>query len=116
MSCSPLGLSGQVWGRKFLLGASPNEVGVRGCHSLLEGYVDALRLIPRCSLALAGVAPSCVVLACALQARLRKDMSSMLVIASAVCSLTDALPSLLFGQMLRRHVASGAPSCQQLKV
>ena len=40
------GLLGQVWGRKSLLVASPNEVGIHGCHPLLEGFVDALRLLP----------------------------------------------------------------------
>ena len=40
------GLLGQVWGRKSLFGASTNEVGIRGCHPLLEGFINAPRLLP----------------------------------------------------------------------
>jgi hypothetical protein len=46
MLSSLLGLLGQVRGRKSLLGAPSNEVGVRGCRYLLGGFVDAPRLIP----------------------------------------------------------------------
>jgi hypothetical protein len=42
----PLGLMGQVWVRKSLVGAPPNKVGVHGCHHLLESFVEALRFIP----------------------------------------------------------------------
>jgi hypothetical protein len=42
------GLMGQVWRRKSLVGAPPIEVGVLGCHHLLEGFVEALCFIPPC--------------------------------------------------------------------
>jgi hypothetical protein len=43
--CSLLEVTGASLGRKFLLGDPRSEVGVRGCHHLLEGFIDA----PACS-------------------------------------------------------------------
>jgi hypothetical protein len=57
-----IGVAGASLGTKVPLGCLSNEVGVRGCHSLVEGFVVALRLLlPR---RLSEVAPYCTVPVC----------------------------------------------------